>query len=91
MQVTLGRGGRHGTRAPRPRDGQELRRVLRLLVRFSGGRKLYVLALVMLIFEAITTVFQPYRECDNSEERNNKNESHCRNQNIHGALSRQAP
>jgi hypothetical protein len=38
-----------------------------------------------------TTVFQPYRECDNSEERNNKNESHCRNQNIHGALSRQAP
>jgi len=34
--------------------------VFRLLVRFSGGRKLYVLALVMLIFEAITAVLQVY-------------------------------
>jgi ABC-type multidrug transport system fused ATPase/permease subunit len=60
MNVTLGRGGKHVARAPRPHGSEELRRVLRLLVRFSGGRKLYVLALVMLIFEAITTVFQPY-------------------------------
>jgi ABC-type multidrug transport system fused ATPase/permease subunit len=46
--------------AARVRRGDEPRRVLKLLVRFAGGRKLYVLALVMLIFEAITTVFQPY-------------------------------
>ena len=38
----------------------ELRRVIRLLIRFSGGRRLYVLALMMLVFEAITAVFQPY-------------------------------
>jgi ABC-type multidrug transport system fused ATPase/permease subunit len=60
MPVTLRRAGKHVTQAPRPRDGEEFRRVLRLLVRFSGGRKLYVLALVMLVFEAITTVFQPW-------------------------------
>lgn len=41
-------------------SGGELRRVVRLLIRFSGGRRLYVLALVMLVFEAITSVFQPY-------------------------------
>ena len=59
MQLTLKRGGKHAG-APRPRGSEELRRVLRLLVRFSGGRKLYLLALVMLIFEAVTTVLQPY-------------------------------
>ena len=60
MTVTLKRGGKHVAPAPRVRRGAELRRVLGLLVRFAGGRKLYVLALVMLVFEAITTVFQPY-------------------------------
>jgi ABC-type multidrug transport system fused ATPase/permease subunit len=40
--------------------GGELRDVLRMLFRFSGGRRLYVLALSMLVFEAATAVFQPY-------------------------------
>jgi ABC-type multidrug transport system fused ATPase/permease subunit len=38
----------------------ELRDVARLLFEFSGGRRLYVLALSMLVFEAVTAVFQPY-------------------------------
>jgi ABC-type multidrug transport system fused ATPase/permease subunit len=45
------------------REGQgrgELRRVIGLLTRFSGGRRLYLLALSMLVFEAVTAVFQPY-------------------------------
>jgi ABC-type multidrug transport system fused ATPase/permease subunit len=37
----------------------ELRRVVHLLVEFSRGRR-YVLALGMLVAEAITAVFQPY-------------------------------
>ena len=38
----------------------ELRRVVHLLVDFSGGRRLYVIPLLMLVFEAATTVFQAY-------------------------------
>ena len=53
MQVTINRGGKHAARAPRPRGSDEARRVLKLLVRFSGGRRLYVLALVMPVFEAL--------------------------------------
>jgi ABC-type multidrug transport system fused ATPase/permease subunit len=44
----------------RPREESELRRVYSLLVSFSGGRRLYLLALVMLAFEAVTAIFQPY-------------------------------
>ena len=57
MQVRVNRG-KHSARAPSPRGGEEARRVLKLLVRFSGGRRLYVLALVMLVFEAVTAVAQ---------------------------------
>ena len=57
MQVRVNRG-KHSARAPSPRCGEEARRVLKLLVRFSGGRRLYVLALVMLVFEAVTAVAQ---------------------------------
>ena len=38
----------------------ELRQVSRLLVDFSGGRRLYLLALAMLSFEAATAVFTAY-------------------------------
>ena len=38
----------------------ELRQVARLLVSFSGGRRLYLLALAMLVFEAATAVFTAY-------------------------------
>ncbi|MEY2477761.1 MAG: hypothetical protein QOG87_3076 [Actinomycetota bacterium] len=38
----------------------ELRQVARILVEFSGGRRLYMLPMLMLVFEAVTTVFQAY-------------------------------
>jgi ABC-type multidrug transport system fused ATPase/permease subunit len=38
----------------------EVRGVVRLLVDFSGGRRLYIAALLMLVFEAATAVFQAY-------------------------------
>ena len=38
----------------------ELRRVIRVFVDFSGGKRLYLLALAMLVFEAITSIFAAY-------------------------------
>ncbi len=51
-----------GQRAHRGREKprSEFRRVLHLFVHFAGGRKLYLLALGMLVFEAITSVFEAY-------------------------------
>src|SRR5207244_6650551 len=57
MALRIKRRSREGADPDGARS--ELRRVVHLLVEFSRARR-YVLALGMLVTEAITAVFQPY-------------------------------
>jgi len=45
---------------PTPRRDGDLRRTLRLFGRYMGDRRVYILALVLLIIEAATAVIEPY-------------------------------
>jgi ABC-type multidrug transport system fused ATPase/permease subunit len=54
-----GKAGKAGAKS-RPVKIGDTRRVVRLLTRFTvGHRKVFVLALLMLVFEAITAVYEP--------------------------------
>ena len=43
-----------------PKKMSDFRRTVRLLRRFAGSRKVYVVGILLLIFEALTSVIEPY-------------------------------
>ena len=43
-----------------PKKPSDFRRTVRLLRRFAGSRKVYVVGVLLLIFEALTSVIEPY-------------------------------
>ncbi|MGQ0745042.1 MAG: ABC transporter transmembrane domain-containing protein, partial [Acidimicrobiales bacterium] len=56
--VAVSKPPRRGGRKKKPES--ELKRVVRLLTTYSGGRRVYLWSLFLLTVEAVSSIFQPY-------------------------------